>query len=276
MNVSTLLILILHLARFLQLYSTAIKVFYFTIDYWRPRVEGFQNCGSDLTCDWTSADNLKSLHNKHINFTNQINQENEVTISVYNIHSWWERQKQHGPAICDLPTQLTLAESEESKVRYHALFDPTFKHFDGFSTTHPSSNIQRVYDSVFLNNSQFINNEKMHNFSTLIKAATYVAGDCHKRDNANSNRDNIVHQIRKAGFRVEGLGKCMHTINPEGISLPTNPEARYDMPIKRQAIARFMFNMAFENSIEDGYVTEKPFDALISGIFMCTCLHKNV
>ena len=26
-----------------------------------------------------------------------------------------------------------------------------------------------------------------------------------------------------------------------------------------------MFNMAFENSIEDGYVTEKPFDALISG-----------
>ena len=50
-----------------------------------------------------------------------------------------------------------------------------------------------------------------------------------------------------------------------GISLPTNPEARYDMVVKRQAIGRFMFNMAFENSIEDGYVTEKPFDALISG-----------
>jgi cobalamin biosynthesis Co2+ chelatase CbiK len=49
----------------------------------------------------------------------------------------------------------------------------------------------------------------------------YVAGDCHKRDNANSNRDNVVYQIRKAGFRVEGLGRCMHTKNPEGISLPT-------------------------------------------------------
>jgi hypothetical protein len=47
--------------------------------------------------------------------------------------------------------------------------------------------------------------------------------------------------------------------------LPTNPEARYDMVVKREAIGRFMFNMAFENSIEDGYVTEKPFDALISG-----------
>jgi hypothetical protein len=35
--------------------------------------------------------------------------------------------------------------------------------------------------------------------------------------------------------------------------------------LKRDAIARFMFNMAFENSIEDGYVTEKPFDALLAG-----------
>jgi hypothetical protein len=37
------------------------------------------------------------------------------------------------------------------------------------------------------------------------------------------------------------------------------------MTLKRQAIGRFMFNMAFENSIEDGYVTEKPFDALLAG-----------
>jgi hypothetical protein len=26
-----------------------------------------------------------------------------------------------------------------------------------------------------------------------------------------------------------------------------------------------MFNFAFENSLEPGYVTEKPFDALIAG-----------
>jgi hypothetical protein len=58
----------------------------------------------------------------------------------------------------------------------------------------------------------------------------------------------------------------MHSIGPEGISLPTNKEARYDLNIKRRAIGRFMFNMAFENSIEPGYVTEKPYDALLSGI----------
>jgi Glycosyltransferase family 10 (fucosyltransferase) C-term len=38
-----------------------------------------------------------------------------------------------------------------------------------------------------------------------------------------------------------------------------------NLVLKRDAIARFMFNMAFENSIEDGYVTEKPFDALLAG-----------
>ena len=37
--------------------------------------------------------------------------------------------------------------------------------------------------------------------------------------------------------------------------------------LKREAISKFMFNMAFENSIEEGYVTEKPFDALMAGTF---------
>ena len=34
---------------------------------------------------------------------------------------------------------------------------------------------------------------------------------------------------------------------------------------KRTVISQYMFNLAFENSIEDGYVTEKPFDALMAG-----------
>jgi len=40
---------------------------------------------------------------------------------------------------------------------------------------------------------------------------------------------------------------------------------RVNIAMKREAIAKYMFNMAFENSIEDGYVTEKPFDALVAG-----------
>jgi hypothetical protein len=44
-----------------------------------------------------------------------------------------------------------------------------------------------------------------------------VASDCHKRDGANANRDGIVQLLRTEGFRVDGLGRCMHTnTGPEG------------------------------------------------------------
>jgi len=58
----------------------------------------------------------------------------------------------------------------------------------------------------------------------------------------------------------------MHSeAGPEGIALSNSSETRYDQQLKRETIGKFMFNMAFENSIEPGYVTEKPFDALIAG-----------
>jgi hypothetical protein len=47
-----------------------------------------------------------------------------------------------------------------------------------------------------------------------------VASDCHKRDGANANRDGIVQLLRTEGFRVDGLGRCMHTnTGPEGNDL---------------------------------------------------------
>jgi hypothetical protein len=58
----------------------------------------------------------------------------------------------------------------------------------------------------------------------------------------------------------------MHSgTGPEGISLPKTRDTRYNLHLKREVIGKFMFNMAFENSQEPGYVTEKPFDALMSG-----------
>jgi hypothetical protein len=93
-----------------------------------------------------------------------------------------------------------------------------------------------------------------------------VASDCHRHDSANADRDSVVYQIRQAGLRVDGLGRCMHSeTGPEGVSLPKTRDTRYNLYLKRNAIGRFMFNMAFENSLEPGYVTEKPFDALIAG-----------
>lgn len=61
----------------------------------------------------------------------------------------------------------------------------------------------------------------------------------------------------------------MHSgTGPEGISLPKTRDTRYNLHLKREVIGKFLFNMAFENSQEPGYVTEKPFDALMSGVLI--------
>ena len=106
------------------------------------------------------------------------------------------------------------AESEESSARFSFLFDGTFKHFDGHSTTHPNSTVPRVYVDAFLNSSEFL---PVFNHSSMLPGASYVASDCHKRDGANANRDGVVQQLRAAGIRVDGLGRCMHEIGPGGL-----------------------------------------------------------
>jgi hypothetical protein len=192
-----------------------------------------------------------------------------ITVSLYNIHYLWEKMRDTKPSYCELNTDLMMAESEETKVRYAQLFDASFKNFDGFSTTHTSSSVPRVYIEAVLNDSHFL---PINNFSSLVKAASYVASDCHRRDTANANRDSVVHQIRMNGFRVDGLGRCMHSIGPEGIGLPKTRDTRYNLRLKRETIGKFLFNMAFENSLEPGYVTEKPFDALMSGETSLCCV----
>jgi len=75
-----------------------------------------------------------------------------------------------------------MVETEESKVRYYQLFDQSFKHYDGYSSTSPESHVQRVYAEAYLKNSSFL---KLQPFDKMIKGASYVASDCHKHDSAN-------------------------------------------------------------------------------------------
>ena len=248
-----------------------VKVYHFMVPHWGVSSDGLQECGPELRCEWSHADHiarLKQYYTAHessfLPSASDGTNNGTITVSVYNIHSWWEKKREHRPASCELKTNLTLVESEESRVRYNHLFEPSFKFYDGTSTTHPTSSVQRIYHEVRINSSDFI--QDYYNFSSLVKGASYVASDCHKRDSANANRDNVVGEIRRAGFRVDGLGRCMRSpVGPEGIALPKTGDTRYNLLLKRKAISRFMFNLAFENSIEKGYVTEKPFDALLSG-----------
>jgi hypothetical protein len=265
--ISVLLLIFLFLAKLSSLlpYNQSVKVFHFLLDHWGNSVNGDQFCSKDLYCEWLHSDHIKNLRENLIETDLNRNGHEMITLSLYNVHSWWERTRDTKPAVCELKTNFTMAESEESKVRYSTLFEQSFKHYDAYSTTHTSSTVPRVYAEAFLNESFLL---PMKNFSSLIKGASYVASDCHKRDSANANRDSFVHLIRLNDFRVDGLGRCMHTpTGPEGITLYKTRDTNYNILIKRNAISNYLFNLAFENSLEHGYVTEKPFDGLISGFF---------
>lgn len=285
LNVIPLLLVLLVLLTAAQLASSSVpvpvvnevNVYHFIIPHWGLYREGDQNCGPDLKCVWLPSDNIGKLKqgvaNHRIDVAKrsrepesaQFKVNNSVSLSLYNIHSLWEKKREHHPPVCELQTNMTMAESEESAIRYGHLFNPSFKNFDAHSTTSPSSHVQRIYEEAFLNFTDPDMVVQPKNFSTLVKGASYVASDCHNRDSANANRDAIVMEMRGAGLRVDGLGRCLRTpTGPEGITLPKTRDTRYNLKLKREAISKYMFNMAFENSIEAGYVTEKPFDALVS------------
>jgi len=261
------------------IYINKVQVYHFVVRHWVSSLhEGLQDCGPHLECDWTWGEHLHRLHLEHGNYAahgsfsgdpapattaKEVIVNNSVSIGVYNIHSLWEKKREHGPLVCELRTNMSIVESEESRVRYGHLFNPSFKNFDGYSTTSPQANIQRLYKEALMNATEFF---PMRNFSSLIKGASYVASDCHARDGANAGRDSVVVDIRNQGFRVDGLGRCLSSpVGPEGVQLSKDRASRYNLEMKRSVISHFMFNMAFENSLEAGYVTEKPFDALMSG-----------
>ena len=255
-----------------------VNVYHFIIPHWGFYHVGEQNCRANLKCTWLPSDNIGKLTqgvaNHRIDVAKreragaesaQFNVNNSVSLSLYNIHSLWEKKREHHPPVCDLQTNMTMAESEESAIRYGHLFNPSFKNFDAYSTTSPKATVQRVYEEAFLNFSDPDMVITPKPYSTLIKGASYVASDCHNRDGANANRDAVVMELREVGLRVDGLGRCLRSpTGPEGITLPKTRDTRYNLLLKRDAISKYMFNMAFENSIEAGYVTEKPFDALVS------------
>ena len=65
-----------------------------------------------------------------------------------------------------------------------------------------------------------------------------------------------MESIREKGYRVDGLGPCLHTpTGREGIMLKKRQSGGNNVEIdsgldKRNAISRYLFYLAFENSVE--------------------------
>jgi hypothetical protein len=270
----------------LQLLHTAstqnksVTVLYYVLHHWNDdSINGNFDCG-DIECDWLKSSNMTKLKRR---FEDSVGR-NGTTVALYNTHSLVEKFRVYHPVNCDWQTDLTMATSEEVHVRFDHQFKRMFQNFDGNSTAHPNSTIQRIPNQATMRDGilgQSLMNEAMadrsnatiedkssmrYNFSSQIKAASYVASECHKRDGANAKRDEIVAQLRQAGLRVDGLGRCMKSPPSDGIILTHNPNnSTLNAINKQKVIGKFLFNLAFENSLESGYVTEKPFDALMAG-----------
>jgi len=95
--------------------------------------------------------------------------------------------------------------------------------------------------------------------SAILGAAWYLAHKGFGRE----WRARVVEELHKHGVRIDGLAECLHSSEA---TLETSQDSAKMLQIKRTAISKYMFNFAFENSIHPGYVTEKPFDALIAGV----------
>lgn len=246
--------------------NVRVKVFHYILAHWGDSYSGDFSCDRHIKCDWIVADHLFHLENAMHSMVDRHSSHGVpvLTLGLYNIHTLWEKARDLKPNPCNLAPNLTMYETEESEVRFSWYFNTARQYFDGYSSTHPNSSVQRIYNAAFLNATEFL---PLKSFSSLVKAGAYIASDCHRHDGANSNRDNVVRSIRASGFRVDGLGRCLRTDSiPEGINLQKfRQNTRYNLFLKREVINNYAFTMAFENCLEDGYVTEKPFDALMAG-----------
>ncbi len=114
-----------------------IQVFHFIIYYWGTLFSGIQPC-SDMICEFFNDKTLSALSNMYKESIVQNNKtlaNNVTTVSLYNIHYLYQVHRKHEPDHCELPTDLTMAESEESFVRFGFLFNASFGNFDGIQYT---------------------------------------------------------------------------------------------------------------------------------------------
>lgn len=220
------------------------------------------NFSCSIPCRLHSSDTKDSFMDtvkKKFDLLNSGGRANAITVSMYNIHTWkMLAPSPYRPDKYSLPTTLTVAESEESHGRFKHLFDTSFPHFDGWSTTHPQASIRRYYIRG-LNSTDFL---PMPPYRSLVKGAAYVASTCHR----GSKRDSVVKELSQH-IRVDSLGKCLKTPPREGSAVLLEGRTPLEsLQLKQKALSRYMFYLAFENTKEPGYVTEKVFDALISGV----------
>ena len=88
-------------------------------------------------------------------------------------------------------------------------------------------------------------------FDNAIKGASFIARNC----GSNNNRESVVTNLTSI-MRVDSLSSCLQNANP-----PHNMTMENKGAVQRE----FLFHLAFENTCEDDYITEKLWGTLESG-----------
>jgi Glycosyltransferase family 10 (fucosyltransferase) C-term len=162
----------------------------------------------------------------------------------------------HAPTACGqkpdraFPQQIAIVASMESSAYYSCLDDPNYmRQFDLTMTYRLSSDVPIPYlrpDHV----SEFQRPSAVIPFSEKSNSLIYIQSNC----DALSKRDDILKQLQALGIVLEARGKCMR-------NAPALPKHQS----KRTTMQNFKMCVTFENSLADGYVSEKVWDGLASG-----------
>ena len=233
--------------------SIDLDIFYYGRPYsFIPRLQ--HNCSdSSLQCFLTQ----NPQHRRHCSA--DISPDGTIRIAVVTFTAWRNQD------ICSFRPNITLVESLEPTSNFR--FRDFSRHFDGVSTTSPSSDIpQRLYSAIRPKELR----QPLRDHSQLVPGAAYIQGRCFHY-NGSVYRNEVVRRLRSEGIRVDGLGTCMHTpVGPEGVHLGvkknTNFSSSQDVyDTKMSALSRYMFDISFENAVEPGWLTEKVMHALRAG-----------
>ena len=230
-----------------------VKVFHAIGIGWGPGINGIQQCGH-IKCDFVTSHDLNFLtsQSKSINYNNNI-----LSVALYNLHSFGGEAHTKS---CRPLANLTLADSEESFISCgNSCSDLTSNRhiYDGFVTVHPWADIPRLYAEAHLNPSRFL---PLIPYSNLLKAASFISSNCHDHDSTNSARTKTIPILRDLGLRIDGLGKCLHSIGPGGVELVGSN--------LWGAMNKYMFNIGtYMCSVSLRFVCS---------VYTCTCVIQNI
>ena len=126
-------------------------------------------------------------------------------------------------------------------------------HTDLYATTSFNSDIPLPYYSKV----EYPYMQHPHvDFSQAIKGASFINRNC----NSKNHREDIVKDLTKH-IRVDAVGSCLHNMD---IAQATNGTVT-TLDNKTEAMEKYLFHFAFENSRYDDYITEKLWGSLQSG-----------